>query len=283
MNKTPPAFTQLKIQFDTQLDSVWLNMDATPCPCFNATLVQELNAYQQMLQNQGGHWRHNGELHTVHTQVIMSANSQVFSYGGDLALFLDLIEQGDRDRLLHYAHTAIDVTYANVTSYGLPLITIALVRGQAIGGGFETALANKIIVSERSATFSFPEIMFNHFPGMGAYPLLMRRVPMAMAEKIILSGKKYSAEELFDVGIVDILADDGAGEDTVRQYILQQAKRPDAYQAVLNRMSQRLAPFDLNALRDICEMWVDNALNLREQDRRAMRILVKTQKQSNDL
>jgi len=50
---------------------------------------------------------------------------------------------------------------------------------------------------------------------MGAYTLLARRLDPARAEKLILSGKIYSAEELFDMGVVDVLANDGEGEQAV--------------------------------------------------------------------
>ncbi|OGI57239.1 MAG: hypothetical protein A2V58_06475 [Candidatus Muproteobacteria bacterium RBG_19FT_COMBO_61_10] len=57
---------------------------------------------------------------------------------------------------------------------------------------------------------------------MGAYTLLARRLDPARAEKIILSGKIYSAEELYEMGVVDVLANDGEGEQAVYAYIKKQ-------------------------------------------------------------
>jgi len=49
----------------------------------------------------------------------------------------------------------------------LPLTTISLAQGDALGGGFEAALSCSVIIAERRARFGFPEVMFNLFPGMG--------------------------------------------------------------------------------------------------------------------
>ena len=60
-----------------------------------------------------------------------------------------------------------------------------------------------------------PEILFNLFPGMGAYSLLARRIGLRAAEELILSGKVLPAAKLHEMGIVDVLAKDGEGEAAV--------------------------------------------------------------------
>jgi len=57
-------------------------------------------------------------------------------------------------------------------------------------------------VAEKNAKMGLPEIMFNLFPGMGAYHLLCRRLPAVKAEQLILSGHTYSADELHEMGVV---------------------------------------------------------------------------------
>ena len=49
-------------------------------------------------------------------------------------------------------------------------------QGECLGGGFEAALSSDVIVAEKSARFGFPEILFNLFPGMGAYSFLERKI-----------------------------------------------------------------------------------------------------------
>src|SRR5207249_864252 len=84
-----------------------------------------------------------------------------------------------------------------------------------IGGGFECAMSSDIIVAEESAQLGLPEILFNLFPGMGAYSLLSRRIGARAAEELILSGRVLSAAKLHEMGIVDVLAPNGGGETAV--------------------------------------------------------------------
>ena len=153
---------------------------------------------------------------------------------------------------------------------------MALVQGDALGGGFECALSMDMIVAERSAKLGLPEIMFNLFPGMGAYSFLSRRLDAARAEKMILSGRIYSAEELHDMGIVDILAEDGQGEEAVREYIDRHAYRLNAYRAVY-QARKRVNPVTFDELRDVTDIWVEAALGLSESDLRRMARLTAAQ------
>jgi DSF synthase len=199
-------------------------------------------------------------------------NSQVpgtFNLGGDLALFAEKIRSGDREALRQYAYTCIKVVHTSHISFDVPCVTLALVQGDALGGGFECALSMDMIVAERSAKLGLPEIMFNLFPGMGAYSFLSRRLDAARAEKMILSGKIYTAEELHEMGIVDILAEDGEGETAVREYIDRHAYRHNAYRAVF-QARKRVNPVTFDELRDITDIWVEAAMGLSESDLRRM-------------
>ena len=136
-----------------------------------------------------------------------------------MALFLKLIRASDRDGLFHYAKSCIDMLHV---SYHLPITTISLVQGDAFGGGFEGALTRRVLIAERQAQMGLPEILFNLFPGMGAYSLLARRLDPARAERLILSGRMYSAEELYEMGVVDVLAENGQGEEGGHAYMKKQ-------------------------------------------------------------
>ena len=136
--------------------------------------------------------------------------------------FISLIREGDRDGLYEYGKTCIDILYPSYTGYGLPFTSIALVQGEALGGGFEAALAAKVIVAEEGSTFGFPETLFGLFPGMGAFTFLARRLSPALAKRMIASGKVYTAEELYNLGVVDVLAEPGRGDAAIQQYIAHQ-------------------------------------------------------------
>jgi len=213
----------------------------------------------------------------VRFMVFTSERPGVFSLGGDLQLFKEKIVNRDREGLRKYARECIDMVYDTVTGFRLPLTTIALVRGTAQGGGFEGALAHNVLVAERQSYMGLPEIMFNMFPGMGAYQLLCRRLPPAQAERLILSGKTYSAEELYEMGVVDILADEGQGEDAVRDYIRQANSARNGRDA-LRRVIRDTDPFHYEDLVKSIDVWVEAAFNLSESDIKTMDFLLRAQK-----
>jgi DSF synthase len=145
------------------------------------------------------------------------------------------------------------------------VITIALVQGDALGGGFEHALSFDMIVAERSAKLGLPEILFNLFPGMGAYSFLSRRMDRARAEAMILSGRIYTAEELYELGVVDVLAEDGQGQQAVQNYVNRHHRKFNAHRASY-QARRRVNPVTLEELRDVVDIWAEAALNLTEAD-----------------
>jgi DSF synthase len=201
--------------------------------------------------------------------VLGSRGREVFNLGGDLTLFAQKIRSGDREGLRAYAQSCVNIGYANYTGWGHGVVTIALIQGDALGGGLEAPLSCDVMVAERQAKFGLPEILFNLFPGMGAYTYLARRMGMVKAEEMILSGKLYTATEMKAMGVVDILVEQGEGEQAVRDFIARGRARQRA-QSAIYRARRRVMPIDISELREIADMWVDAALNLTEQDLRRM-------------
>jgi DSF synthase len=166
--------------------------------------------------------------------------------------------------------------YQNLTKMGLPILTIGLVQGDALGGGFEHALTNDMIVAERGSRMGLPEVLFNLFPGMGAYSLLCRRLDAVRAQRLILSGRLYDAEELEDLGLVDLVVDPGEGPVAVREY-LERHRRRHATLLALSRVRQRCQPVTYEELIDVTDVWVETALGLDEADLRRMEHLARAQ------
>jgi DSF synthase len=137
-------------------------------------------------------------------------------------------------------------------------------------------LASDTIVAERSASFSLPEVLFNMFPGMGALSLLARRIGLRKAEEIIMSGQVYTAAEMLECGVVDVLADDGMGADIVRGMIRSRQKRRNSYRAMA-RAKREYQPVPHAELRAIVAVWVDAVMQLETRDLRMMARLVKAQ------
>ena len=269
-------FTQLSTHFDPEYGMLWTYSDPEGVPCFNLTFLEELIRHHNVIKNSGGRVTVNGQEHEIRYSIGASMTPGVFNLGGEISLFRQLIRDRDRVGLLNYATMCVDALILRIHHFDLPVTTITLVQGDALGGGFEAVLTSDIIVAEKRSTLGFPEILFNLFPGMGAYSLLGRKVGSAMAEKIILSGKMYKAEELYEMGVIDVLAENGDGENALYEYIRKQERRANGYQAV-QRARHRFNPVTHQELQDITTIWVDAALKLTEKDLKVMDRLVRSQ------
>jgi len=115
----------------------------------------------------------------------------------------------------------------------------------------------------------FPEILFNLFPGMGAYSLLARRMEPARAERLLRSGQQYRAQKLWEMGIVDVLALDGEGVRAVNDFIRRHSRSRNGQQAI-QQVRQRVNPLTYQELLDVVEIWADAALRLTARDLRVM-------------
>lgn len=269
-------FRELATRYDQEYGVLWARMNPLGVPCFTPGILTDMRNYQAIVQSSGGVVATGGKLRSIDYLVLASKVPGVFNLGGDLNLFRQLIAAGEREKLFRYAKGCIDVLYPNIINYNLPITTISLVQGDALGGGFEAALSSDIIVAEKSAQMGLPEVLFNLFPGMGAYSLISRRLGMKRAEEFILSGRIYSAEELHEIGLVDILAEDGEGENILYDYIKKQARRRNALNA-LAQVRRRCNPITYEELIDVTRIWVDAAFRLQEKDLRMMDRLVRAQ------
>lgn len=200
----------------------------------------------------------------------------VFNLGGDLDRFVQWAEAEDRGSLMEYGLTCIDIIELLWSSCGGRHLNIALVQGDAMGGGFETAMCYDVIVAERQARFSLPEIKFGLFPGMGAHSLLSRKVGAVMAKRMLSSGLVYTAEEMHDMGLVDILADEGMGESAVHSYIDSTSARHGGHLAIA-KAGRMVNPLSREELVAIVTVWVDRVLELSPLDLKKMARIVKAQ------
>jgi len=269
-------YKQIEVRFDPEHATAWTYLKPWGAPCFNLGMLEELRAHDSAIESCGGRVLYEGDLHQIHYYVGGSRIEGIFSLGGNLANLVLLIKSGDRDTLMRYAKLCVDNMYQRICSYGSPMTTISLVQGEALGGGFETALSSNVIVAERRSRMGLPEILFNLFPGNGAYSLLARRVGMKRAEEMILSGRVYTAEEMHAAGVVDVLAEDGTGEAAVQDYIRRNERRRNGMQAVFS-CRQHFHPVSYEELLNIANIWVNAALRLEEKDLKLMSRLARSQ------
>jgi len=267
---------QLRTNFDKDTRAAWSRWLPEPRPCFNSSLLAEIRAYYDVLGASGGTIDCQGEEHPIEYVVLASAVPGVFNLGGDLDLFKQLIERRDRQGLLRYGRACIDVLYRNYIAHEMPVTTISLVQGACLGGGFEAALSSDVVIAEKNARFGFPEILFNMFPGMGAYSFLERRIGQRGAEELIASGKIFSAEEMAAQGVIDLVAENGNGEAEVAALIRRRSRSRNGL-AGLAAARRRVHRIEFPELLDIVQIWVDSAMRLNPRDLKLMQRLVSRQ------
>lgn len=270
---------QLSAFYDREQRAMWLRWNPSPRPNFNPDLLNDLNRYCRFLTHTHGEVEIQGENAPVEYAILASKVPGVFNLGGDLSLFTRLIDSQDRDGLLGYGRSCVDVLYRNYIGHGLPITTISLIQGECLGGGFEAALSSDVLVAERQARFGFPEILFNLFPGMGAYSFLERKVGKRVTEDLISSGKIYSADDMLTLGVVDLVVDEGRGEAEIAGFIRSRSRSRNGM-AGLAAARRRVHKLDYEELLGVVEVWVDTAMNLSHRDLKLMQRLVSRQ---NDL
>ena len=100
----------------------------------------------------------------------------------------------------------------------LPAVTIAAVRGQCLGGGFDLALACDFIVAEEGAQFACPEIKLAVFPPAAAV-LLPPRIGVSRAAELILTGAAWNTSQAAAAGLIAQTAPQGQLEAIVEGWI----------------------------------------------------------------
>ena len=269
-------YNYLVTDLDEESGVMWCYANPSPRPCFTSELLTDLVEFLDEVKNSIKNDLLFNKNPRVKFLVLGSYRPGVFSLGGDLSLFIDCIRNNDRKSLTEYMRLSIDVLYKTYTNMDVPLTTIALIRGNALGAGFEGALSCDYLIAERNVQLGFPEMLFNMFPGMGAYSFLARRINIVDVEKMILSGRIYSAEELHNMGVVDVLSEDGDGLIEVSRFIDRYRRNQNTKKAIL-KIRHRINPVTLEELLDIGEVWVDAAMSLSDRELKVMERLIRSQ------
>lgn len=267
-------YRELEFDYEPGSNVITVRMSSHERQCFTLTLLLEMLDLFSLLDEYGSPYPN--EAGNVQYLILTSANPEIFNSGGDLSYFHELVLEQDRDRLMEYGIGCIDLIYWGLTGGKRKITTIAHVAGDALGGGFEAALACNYVFAEDKALFAFPEVVFGFFPGMGGYPLLERFVGINEADKAFNTGKRYSAFELKELGAVYTLCPDDTGMDAIHEFISGRESTRHNHWA-LQKLKQRNHLIDYELLKYNIELWVDAAMTLTERNLRTMKVLVKRQ------
>jgi enoyl-CoA hydratase/3-hydroxyacyl-CoA dehydrogenase len=146
--------------------------------------------------------------------IVLAGSGKAFIAGADIRFFLRNMESKDLGRIVEFTKKAQDLL---LDIERCPKPVVARVRGLALGGGVEVALACHFIVATPNASFAFPETGIGIYPGLGGTQRTTRRVGTGLAKWLVLSGQTVGAEEALAIGLVDRVAplerlDEAVGE-----------------------------------------------------------------------
>ena len=260
-------YKYLRLEWNSELAMLRVRTCVKPIQCYSLAGLSEM---QRVLDDIADNPR------VVRHLVLSSDVTGVFNFGGDLALFVLLARARDIDSLRMYGRRCIDMVWWLEHAAERGVHTAVLVQGDTLGGGLESVLPFHKVIFERSAQAGFPEVLFNLFPGMGAWPLTIRKAGFAVANEMILSGRLFTAEQLMRRRLVDVVVEDGEGERAIESVVRAVEPRLRGTLAALH--ARRVAaPITYESLQEVVDMWAEAALTLTTRDLRLMERLARAQ------
>lgn len=138
----------------------------------------------------------------VRAVILSGAGDRAFCAGADLR------ERRGLDAAQRTAHT-VAIEAAAEALAALPMPTIAAIRGYALAGGSELAVACDMRVAATDAVLGFPEVKIGIFPGAGGVLRLPRIVGRGAARDLLFTGRQIGAADALRIGLIDRLVAPG--------------------------------------------------------------------------
>lgn len=133
---------------------------------------------------------------SVKVVIVTGTGEKAFSAGADIE-YMSKISPLEAEQYAITGHSTLN----RIDNMSKPVI--AAVNGYALGGGCELALSCDIRIASKNAAMGQPEVTIGICPGWGGTQRLMRAVGPARAKELIYTGKRISADEAFQIGLVN--------------------------------------------------------------------------------
>lgn len=189
---------------------------------------------------------------SVHV-VVLCGNGRGFSAGGDIK---SMLASGDESAFDGIMNTISEII---VTLYTMPKLVISAIHGPTAGLGLSIALTADCVMADISSTIAMNFIGIALIPDGGGHFFLQKRLGEHMAKEIIWEGKKLSASEALEIGMIDEVVGENF-QDVVKQKISEWLQRPIAS---MIQTKQILAELNRSSL--------EQALQLEKRGQYAMR------------
>lgn len=131
----------------------------------------------------------------INAVVLAGTGDRAFCVGADLTESIPALASGRFDI------SRWDPAHLKTGTFYKPIV--AAVRGLCIGGGFEIMLATDLRIAAEDAVFQLPEVNHGFVPAGGALVRLTRQIAYVHAMELMLSGRRFSAAELLQRGVLN--------------------------------------------------------------------------------
>ncbi len=132
----------------------------------------------------------------VKVVIVTGTGEKAFSAGADIE-YMSKISPLEGEQYAMTGHATLN----KIENLSKPVI--AAVNGYALGGGCELSLACDLRIASKNAAMGQPEVTIGICPGWGGTQRLMRVVGIARAKDLIYTGRRISADEAFQMGLVN--------------------------------------------------------------------------------
>jgi enoyl-CoA hydratase len=157
---------------------------------------EKLNALTlAMYEDLGRAFAEIGRDDRINAVVLAGSGDRAFCVGADLNESIPALASGQFDI------SQWDPAHLKVAGFYKPIVSA--VRGMCMGGGFEIMLATDLRLAAEDAIFQFPEVNHGFVPAGGTLVRLTRQIAYAHAMELMLSGRKFSAAELLQRGVLN--------------------------------------------------------------------------------
>ena len=199
-----------EVRVETYDQIVEITIDRPPANAINPGVSNAIYAALSMLQQDDN----------LRVGIITGSGERIFSAGWDLK---EIAAIDNNEEAVNSAYTCPG-GFAGISEFwGLKKPVISAINGMAVGGGFEIALASDMIVAADHAEFFLPEMQRGFLPDVGAIQILPRRVPYNVAMELLYTGRRMSAAEALQWGLVCRVCPYAELMDTVRELACQVA------------------------------------------------------------
>ena len=175
----------------------------------------------------------------------------------------------DLDSLAQQSEDALDIGLAEFAQLltaleQAPQPVIALVDGQAMGGGVGLAAAADLVLASPRASFALPETVMGMIPAT-VFPYIARRIGIPKARLLALGAKPLSATEALQVGLVDEVVDDleVAGRRYARRFARMEPCAIGTMKALIAAHFAAPANYQMDAINRLHELLTSQATRAR--------------------